>query len=371
MRKINICVLVFPLIASVVFANSPIEVNSSKGNPAIESIGALTFAPDGILFIGDSQSASIFAIELSDPATNGSNETLNVPNIDEKIAAMLGTTAKEIRIHDLAVNPVSSNAYLSVRRGRGNEAAHLLVRVKSDGSIEEVSLENIDYSKASIPNPISKEAKSRRGNSLRAEAITDLAYTNGKLYVAGLSNEEFASSLRVIPYPFKDQSFSSSLEIFHAAHGRYETNSPIRTFLPYTLNNEPHMLAAYTCTPLVTFPISEIKDGKHVKGKTVAELGSGNRPLDMISYENNDTDFLLIANSNRTLMKIDPADIEKQKIGLTNPVKERYATDGVEYVAVAQVGVQQVDNLNSGNVLVLQRMSDGSLNLRTISKRRL
>ena len=70
-------------------------------------------------------------------------------------------------------------------------------------------------------------------------------------------------------------------------------------------------------------------------------------------------------------MKIDPKDIENQKIGLTDRVKERSATAGVKYIAVSQVGVQQVDNLNNGNVLVLQRMSDGSLNLRTISNRRL
>ena len=91
----------------------------------------------------------------------------------------------------------------------------------------------------------------------------------------------------------------------------------------------------------------------------------------MIAYKNNDKDFLLIANTNRTLMKIDPEDIEKQKIGLTDRVKERNATDGVKNIAISQVGIQQIDNLDSGNVLVLQRMADGSLNLRTISNRRL
>ncbi len=371
MKRILFSILVLSLTTAVVFANSPTVVNFTKGKPAIESIGALAFGPNGILFIGDSQSASIFAIELGDPATNGANEALNVPDIDEKIAALLGTTTKDIRIHDLAVNPVSHNAYLSVTRGRGNSAVHVLLRVKSDGSIEEVSLENVTYSKGSIPNPVSKEAKSRRGASLRSQAITDLAYADGKVYIAGLSNEEFSSSLRVLAFPFTDKSLSSSLEIYHGAHGRYETNSPIRTFLPYTVNNEPHMLAAYTCTPLVTFPMSEIKDGKHVKGKTVAELGSGNRPLDMIAYENNDKKYLLIANSNRTLMKIDPEDIEKQKMGITDRVEGQNATEGVKYIAISQVGIQQVDNLDSENVLVLQRMSNGSLNLRTIANRRL
>ena len=37
-----------------------------KGNPEIKSISALTFGPKGVLFIGDSKSASVFAIDTKD-----------------------------------------------------------------------------------------------------------------------------------------------------------------------------------------------------------------------------------------------------------------------------------------------------------------
>ena len=78
-----------------------------------------------------------------------------------------------------------------------------------------------------------------------------LATVEGKLVVAGLSNEEFASTLRVIAYPFKDKADPTAVEIYHGAHGRYETNAPVRTFVPYKIGGADYLMAAYTCTPLV------------------------------------------------------------------------------------------------------------------------
>ena len=134
------------------------------------------------------------------------------------------------------------------RAGKENERIDLLMRVKPSGEIEDVSLESVEFSKLALPNPISKE-KQRRGRSQRGDAITDLAYWEGKVYIAGLSNEEFASALQVVPFPFEQETSSTSIEIYHAAHGQFETHAPIRTFLPYALNDEPHVLASYTCTP--------------------------------------------------------------------------------------------------------------------------
>ncbi|WP_461146144.1 hypothetical protein, partial [Salinifilum aidingensis] len=37
-----------------------------RGTPAIKSINALTFGPDGVLFIGDGRSAAVFAIDTKD-----------------------------------------------------------------------------------------------------------------------------------------------------------------------------------------------------------------------------------------------------------------------------------------------------------------
>ena len=68
---------------------------------------------------------------------------------------------------------------------------------------------------------------------LRTATVTDMAWVDGLLLVAGASNEEFSSTIRRIPFPFSGDLLSNSLEIYHVSHGMYETASPIRTFVPY------------------------------------------------------------------------------------------------------------------------------------------
>ena len=56
---------------------------------------------------------------------------------------------------------------------------------------------------------------------LNGDAHDDLVYQcGGKVYVAGLSNEQFASTLRAIPFPFTEADKGTSVEIYHGAHGR-------------------------------------------------------------------------------------------------------------------------------------------------------
>src|SRR6185369_16240594 len=101
----------------------------------------------------------------------------------------------------------------------------------------------------------------------RVDAVSDMAFIDGKLYVTGLSNEEFASTMRVYPYPFDGSSAAASLEIYHGSHGKYETEAPVRAFVPVRVQGKPYVMASYLCTPLVLFPTSDLKDKKHVKGR--------------------------------------------------------------------------------------------------------
>ena len=117
---------------------------------------------------------------------------------------------------------------------------------------------------------------------IRTSTVTDMAYVDGSLLVAGLSNEEFSSKLRRIPFPFTDDATGTSLEIFHVSHGKWETAAPIRTFVPY--DGGRGILASYTCTPVVHFPLADLIPGVKIVGRTVADLGAMNQPLDMISF---------------------------------------------------------------------------------------
>lgn len=351
--------VVFSLAAVLSFGANLDSLQGGKAD--LKSAGPLAFGPEAILFVGDSVGASLFALDTADrtPSRGGS---LDIKGINQKIAAALGTTPDQILVNDAAVNPISKNVYLSVSRGRGPDAVPVILRVDAAGKITELALDNIRHSKVSLPGPVAADTKDRRGNSLRMEAMTDLGYVDGNVLVAGLSNEEFSSNLRSIPFPFAQAAKGASIEIWHGSHGRFETNSPIRTFVPFEIGNQKSILAAYTCTPLVKIPVSDLKPGNKVKGVTIAELGSGNRPLDMITYKKGGKDFLLMANSSHGVMKIPANGLEKYD-PITGPVPD---TAGAAYETVASLkGILQLDKFDDNTALVLAD-NGGSLDLRTV-----
>ncbi len=98
-----------------------VTVSAADVGPQMSSIGPLTFGPDGVLFAADTQAATIYALELGDKANGGAAGTQAVEAIDQKIAGLLGTDAKEIAITDMVVHPRTRNAYIAVRRGQGTD----------------------------------------------------------------------------------------------------------------------------------------------------------------------------------------------------------------------------------------------------------
>lgn len=324
------------------------------GKAGLKSAGALAIGPEGVLLVGDSMGAAIFALDVNDRAAAKSAGALEVKGIGQKIAAMLGTTADQIAINDVVVNPTSKNVYLSVSRGKGADAMPVILRVDPAGTIAEISLDNIKYASVALPD-------GPKADRQRMETITSIKYVKGQVLVAGLSNEEFSSSLRSIPYPFQEYSKATGIEIFHGSHGRFETNAPIRTFVPYEINHEQAILAAYTCTPLVKIPVTELKPGSKVKGATIAELGAGNRPLDMIVYTKGGKPFILMANSSRGVMKLPADGLDKYQ-----PITAHTEIAGVPYETIATLqGVQQLDKFDESNALVLIG-SAGAMDLKTV-----
>jgi hypothetical protein len=333
----------------------------TEGPVTLKSAGPLAFAPEGILFVADTKAAAVVAIATGDVKA-GAVKPLKVEGIAQKIAALLGTAPDQILINDMAVNPASRNVYLSVSRGRGPDAAPVIIRVKNGGELEAVNLEKIKSSRAELPNAPADAVvgEGRRQSNPRTESITDIAFLEDRVLVAGLSNEEFASTLLDIRFPFTKVEGGTSVEIYHGSHGKFETRAPVRTFVPLIVGNEPSVLAAYTCTPLVQFPIRELKPGAKIKGKTVAELGNRNRPLDMISYQKDGKQYLLLANSSRGVMKISTEKIVAIE-GITEPVPN---TKGLGYETIeAWKGIDQLDRLDDKTAMVLARGEGDALTL--------
>jgi hypothetical protein len=337
----------------------------TEGKPVFQSMGPLAFGPEGILFVADTKGAAIVAIATGDTAPASGTRLLKVEGVNQKIAALLGTSADQLLIEDMVVNPLSRNAYLAVSRGRGPDAIPLLIRVKADNQPEVVVLDKVKFSRAELPDaPVDGVVnQGNRQSNPRRESITDIGFLDDRVLIAGLSNEEFSSTLRAIPFPFKTVVNGTNVEIYHGSHGRFETRAPVRTFVPFTVGNKPSLLAAYTCTPLVQFPIDALKPGAKIMGKTVAELGNRNRPLDMIVYQKGGKEYLLLANSSRGIMKISTDQISSVE-KIEAPVADK---KGLPYETIESwTGIDQLDRLDTQHAAVLRRAEGGSLDLESL-----
>ena len=361
--RIGLALLALGLAFTVSAANW--TEGMKEGKAEFKSMGPLAFGPDGILFIADTKAAAVVAIDTGDAKAASGEKPLKVEGINQKIAALLGTAADQILIDDLAVNPISRNVYLAVSRGRGANATPVLLRVKASGELEAVALDKVKFSRGELPDaPVEGVVgQPNRQSNPRQESITDIGFFQDRVLIAGLSNEEFASTLRAIPFPFKTVANGTSVEIYHGAHGRFETRAPVRTFVPFKVGNEPQLLAAYTCTPLVQFPLSDLKPGAKVKGKTVAELGNRNRPIDMIVYQKDGKDYLLLANSSRGIMKINA-----DEIAGADSITERVADKkGVTYQTISDwKGIEQLDKFDQKHALVLRKGDGGAVSLESL-----
>lgn len=336
------------LVAAGMAVAGPFTDSLKSGNPAPKSISAIAFGPEGVLFLGDSTGSQVIAIATGDTSPAGQGD-VNVENIGEKVAAALGTTAANVAINDLKVNPASGNVYIAATR-KGANGGPIVVRLGRDGKISEVPMKDVPTASTELP-----------GND--GKAVTGLAFVEGKVVVAGLSSEEFASTLWAVPYPFTRIEKGTGVEIYHGAHGKFETRSPVQSFVPYQIGGADYLLAAYTCTPLVKFPVSDLKPGQKVRGTTIAELGNRNKPLDMIVYQKGGKDYVLIANSARGVMKL-PAEPIATAEAITTKAAPK---TGVQYESVEELqGVQQLDKLDNERVLLLIKGDGDTLNLKTI-----
>lgn len=353
------------LVVTTVSKTATTSLNLPVGKVQLTSAGPLAFGPNGILFVGDSLGARIVAIDTRDDKAVSSAK-INVEGVDAKIAAIVGVMPQDIVINDVKVNPVSKNVYVSASRGKGPDAAALIAKVDTAGKVSLLSLDNAPNESVSLVDAPATSANART----RMQTITDLNYVNGNLMVAGLSNEEWNSALRSIPFPFKTADKGATLQIWHSSHGRYETQAPIRTFVPYSISGQQYVLAAYTCTPLVKIPVSELKPGAQVKGAEIADLGAGNQPIDMVPYKKAGHEYILIANTSFGVVKLKADNLEKYP-EIVSPQTTDVA--GVPYDKISDLqNVKHIAQLDASNVLVVTGQPGsgqpaGPINLSTVA----
>lgn len=355
----------FPFVLTMAVVASASTVRDfSEGPIKAKSYSKLAFSPDGVLFVADSIGARIYAVDLGDRQRRDAVKPPEVGDVEGKIAPMLGADVRDVMIHDMAVNPMSKNVYFTVSRGkRGftsrwqlpNDVANasVLLRLTPEGKFEEVRLDRVKHMDLDIANPMNATAEvDWKKTKQRVDTVSDMVFFDNKLYVAGLSNEEFSSTMRVYPFPFNGSGTGTTLEIYHGAHGKYETDSPIRSFLPYRIGGKDYLLASYLCTPVVLFPLDSLKDKTHVKGTTIAELGFGNYPVDMVAFRGKGTDYVMIVNSTRGLMWVKAEDLAKPVTPITSPAQPG---TGTPFEHLRGQGTLQVENYGDNYLLLLAR----------------
>jgi hypothetical protein len=286
----------------------------------LQSAGAMSFGPGNVLFVADVAGSAVhaFALRDEDMTSQTGVELGNFHNfegvdlvrgLDVKLAALMGTTYDNIVINDMAVHQANGQIFLSVERGRGADSIPAIVKV-NHGRLELLKLEGVSHSKVSVPNEPDEKAR-LEFEPQQVYAITDVKYYKGEVFVTGISNQRFASTLYRIPYPFTDQKATTTVEIWHPTHGEFETRAPIIRQLVLEVGGEPHLFGVYGCTPLVRFPLAALKDGSHVRGDTIGELGYGSNPVDMLTFNNpfDHKDYLLVTIDVRGGMQIGVADL--------------------------------------------------------------
>ena len=338
-----------------------------------QSANVIKFGGDdnNTLFLGDLKSTTIFAYTIPNTPNPDAQKGYNIENLGYQISKLNHTTVDNIIVRDMAVNPVSKEAYISVDVKTKTGYTSTVVIANQSGSLRNFDLVNTKHTAIKVDNAPTSEINFYDKTSLRSFTFTDIDYFKGKLYISGMSNAEFSSALRVLDYPFNNSKVATaSVEFFHGVHNQTESRAPILTMQIVSLNAEDYIVAAYTCTPLVLIPLKDIKGGAHIVGKTIADMGYGNTPIDMIKFKSQDWnkntyEGIILSNRNRSAQFVNLEDIAKSK-------NEKGITTNIGFVEHAgtpmqvlpMTGLIQLDDQDDYHIAAIRRDAEtGNLQL--------
>lgn len=337
--------------------------NPQSGDPQLKGAGNITFGSLGLLLVAERG-----AIVAIDPGERTAVPALKKPVADivGKVAGAMGAKAESVQITDLAVHPMTKRIYLSVRRTDGVTA---ILTVDGEGAVAAMPLDKLKWARVKLPE------------KLAAVNITDLALAQGRLIAAGVGNEEFASKIFSVALPLEHGQVAQtySAETYHVAHRKWETRAPIQSFVLHNEGGNQYVVGSFACTPVAKFPLANLADGAKVKGTSVLELGSGNRPLDMFTYESGGKQWLVTHTqrfhplfaytpSKYWAARIDMKHLAANDAANTNEkaaLRDRAVAKDPQGIEVIESlhGAVQVDKYDDQRAAVLREAAGGKLNL--------
>jgi len=355
-------------LLSTLVISSALSANALAAD--IQSVSKLAFGPENVLFVADWKKARVHALVLPEARRTPAGTAFNILDLESLLSKRVG--GAKVAVQDMVARPGTGEVYIAVSYGAAKTPA--LIVVTSDRRARSIDLKAAKTASVALQDPPEAANRIWRDIPERSFTVTDMKWREGELFVAGLSNQDFSSSLRRVKYPFHAAPSMTSVEIYHTGHNLVETRAPIRAMSFATLGGRPYLVAAYTCTPIVTIPLDDIKDGAHIRGKTIAELGYGNTPADLITYSKTENgkaqDFLMLLNFERGASAIPLSQIASAN---AKPGLERVVpfgqTFGLEPTSAPLAGAIRIDNLDEQSfVVVRRRLETNALQLVTIGK---
>ena len=181
-------VIILASTSSAAFAGKVFK-STQQGDPKIQSINTLSFAPGGVLLIGDGRGAQVVAVDTGEKA--GSFQAFKqVSDLGRQLAARIGVEANGIEILDMAVSPHSQSAYIAVRKQ--DDKRHIVFTVTPQGQIDLLDLTNVRFASVRLAS-----------GEATVSLVTDVAWADSQIVAAARSNEAFASKIFSIPVPLQ------------------------------------------------------------------------------------------------------------------------------------------------------------------------
>jgi hypothetical protein len=354
------------------------------------SAGALTFCPDGTLFVADNKNCAIFAYATQSDARQAPVKPFFHEHIDRRVGEALAVAPGQLTVGGLAVHPLTRDIYISFSVWADGTSEPSVVRVTPEGHLSLLDLStmvavhvlsNVPDETATVksrvgdwPVPPNFFYEKKARTPLRSMAIVDMKVHRGELYVSGVSNLEFASTLRRIPIPFDGSSSDTQIQIYHVAHGIYETRAPIRAMGFAEIDGQDTLIAAYACSPVVLIPLSELRSGAKVIGKTIGDMGNG-QPISLVPYRLEGQDMVLITNLARGPMVMPVSGFAGAKGYTPETTPAPFMFDLSPHMPIGPVGKQvmfvgsslRADLFSEDYFVSLTRESDtGGLTLETL-----
>ncbi len=289
----------------------------------VKSAGPMAFIDADTLVLADWRAQELHAFKLP-PVPSAAARPFNLRNVSTPIADALHVRPDKVTFENMAFRPGAEIAYVSLSVYRGGRApVPAIVSIDSSGKVAVLALDKLAQTSARIANVPAADRKFWRDMPEATLTVTDLVFNGGKLYVAGLGDGDFASTLRIYDFPFDDHATAATVEMYHPVHDQLETRAPIRKMAVVTLDGEPSLVAAYTCTPLVVIPLKALVDGAHVKGTTIAELGWGSAPVAMMTFDTPRGQQLLLTNSAKSadLMPVSAIAAAAKQPSIATPIQ--------------------------------------------------